>query len=164
MSPNRIVGGKRDHRVLFLYNVFKQQLESNWITAPRICPEENVDISEIAKKYNNIYPDIEQVFNRAPLPKLFPGENTQEMASCWLTNFDQAADSLLYVPTETVYLQYDWTNNGQLKDVFTITNNILIQETLSYTNQQISEINKQVFDHITTDVINGLENYTTSSK
>jgi hypothetical protein len=25
------------------------------------------------------------------------------MASCWLTNFDEAADSLIYVPTETVY-------------------------------------------------------------
>jgi hypothetical protein len=38
MSPNRIVGGKRDHRVLFLYNVFKQGLEHNHISAPRICP------------------------------------------------------------------------------------------------------------------------------
>jgi hypothetical protein len=27
MSPNRIVAGKRDHRVLFLYNVFKSGLE-----------------------------------------------------------------------------------------------------------------------------------------
>jgi hypothetical protein len=25
------------------------------------------------------------------------------MASCWLTNFDEAGDSLIYVPTETVY-------------------------------------------------------------
>jgi hypothetical protein len=25
------------------------------------------------------------------------------MTSCWLTNFDEVADSLLYVPTETVY-------------------------------------------------------------
>jgi hypothetical protein len=25
------------------------------------------------------------------------------MASCWLTNFSEAADSLVYVPTETVY-------------------------------------------------------------
>ena len=43
------------------------------------------------------------MFNRAPLPKLFPGEDEQLMSSCWLTNFDQAADSLVYVPTETVY-------------------------------------------------------------
>ena len=103
MSPNRIVAGKRDHRVLFLYNVFKQKLESNWISAPRVCQYENIDISEIAKKYNNIYSDIEQVFRDANLPKLFPGEETQQMTSCWLTNFNEAADSLVYVPTETVY-------------------------------------------------------------
>jgi hypothetical protein len=103
MSPNRIVAGKRDHRVLFLYNVFKNQLEHNWISAPRVCAYENVDISVIAQKYCNIYPDIEQVFNRATLPKLFPGEDAPLMSSCWLTNFDEAADSLVYVPTETVY-------------------------------------------------------------
>jgi hypothetical protein len=103
MSPNRIVAGKRDHRVLFLYNIFKQGLEHNWISAPRTCVYENVDISVVASKYNNIYSDIEQVFVDADLPRLFPGEHTQEMASCWLTNFDEVADSLIYVPTETVY-------------------------------------------------------------
>ena len=103
MSPNRIVAGKRDHRVLFLYNVFKYQLDNNHISAPRICTYENVDISEIAKKYNNIYSDIEQVFKNAALPRLFSGEETQEMASCWLTNFTEASDSLFYVPTETVF-------------------------------------------------------------
>lgn len=103
ISPNRIVAGKRDHRVLFLYNVFKQNLEHNWISAPRICPYENVDISQIALKYKNVYPDIEQVFLDANLPRLFPGEDTQKMTSCWLTNFDESADSLVYVPTETVY-------------------------------------------------------------
>ena len=103
MSPNRIIAGKRDHRVLFLYHVFKNQLENNWISAPRTCSYEKIDISTIANKYCNIYPDIEQVFKQAPLPILFPGEETQHMASCWLTNFDEAADSLVYVPTETVY-------------------------------------------------------------
>ena len=103
MSPNRIVAGKRDHRVLFLYQIYKNKLEHNHISAPRICPQENVDISNIAKKYNNIYSDIEQVFNNAKLPKLFAGEETQTMTSCWLGNFDEAKDSLVYVPTETVY-------------------------------------------------------------
>jgi hypothetical protein len=103
ISPNRIIAGKRDHRVLFLYNVFKYNLENNWISAPRTCVYENIDISVVAKKYNNIYPDIEQMFRTADLPKLFPGEETQQMTSCWLTNFDEAADSLVYVPTETVY-------------------------------------------------------------
>ena len=103
MSPNRIIAGKRDHRVLFLYHIFKQKLDHNWISAPRVCSYENVDISTIANKYCNTYPDIEQVFNSADLPRLFPGEETQQMTSCWLTNFTEAADSLVYVPTETVY-------------------------------------------------------------
>ena len=103
MSPNRIVGGRRDHRVLFLYHIFKNNLQHNYISAPRICPQEKVDIVEIAKKYNNTYMDIEQVLINADLPKLFAGEETQVMTSCWLGNFAEAQDSLLYVPTETLY-------------------------------------------------------------
>ncbi len=103
MSPNRIVAGKRDHRVLFLYNIFKNNLEHNHISAPKICTYENVDISTVARKYCNTYPDIEQVFDQANLPRLFSGEETQQMTSCWLSNFTEAQDSLIYVPTETVY-------------------------------------------------------------
>ena len=103
MSPNRIVAGKRDHRVLFLYNIFKHKLEHNHISAPRVCSYEKIDISTIATKYCSIYPDIKQVFDQARLPKLFSGEETQPMTSCWLTNFNEAANSLIYVPTETVY-------------------------------------------------------------
>jgi hypothetical protein len=87
----------------FLYNVFKNQLEHNHISAPRICPVEQVDITSIAQKYTNVYQDIINVFNTADLPRIFAGENTQTMASCWLTNFDEVVDSLVYVPTETVY-------------------------------------------------------------
>jgi len=103
MSPNRIIAGKRDHRVLFLYNIFKKELGHNHISAPRICQYEHVDISIIAQKYINVYQDISKVFNRAQLPRLFNGEETQQMTSCWLSNFNEAADSLIYVPTETVF-------------------------------------------------------------
>ena len=103
MSPNRIVAGKRDHRVLFLYNIFKHGLENNHISAPRTCQYEGVDIAAIASKYCNTYPDIEQVFKSAELPRLFEGEANQIMSSYNLTNFAEAADSLIYVPTETVY-------------------------------------------------------------
>jgi hypothetical protein len=103
MSPNRIIGGNRDHRVLFLYHIFKQELIHNHISAPRVCPYENQDISNIGTKYYNTYPDIVQVLNQAQLPKIFQGESTQEMSSCWLTNFVEAQDSVFYVPTETVY-------------------------------------------------------------
>ncbi len=102
MSPNRIVAGKRDHRVLFLYNVFRHGLDNNYISAPRTCPYENVDISQIALKYNNTYPDIEQVFLDAELPRYFAGEDTQIMSSYCLGNYAEAQDSLVYVPTETV--------------------------------------------------------------
>jgi hypothetical protein len=103
MSPNRIVGGQRDHRVLFLYNVFKNQLEQNHISAPRVCPAEGVDITSIAQKYTNVYQDISRVLDQAKLPMTFDGEDTQEMTSCWLGNYAEAQDSLVYVPTETVY-------------------------------------------------------------
>ena len=103
MSPNRIIGGQRDHRVLFLYHVFKKNLEHNNITVPKICPYENVDISSVSVKYCNTYPDIMQVFDQAKLPRLFSNEATQQMTSCWLTNFSEAQNSLVYVPTETVY-------------------------------------------------------------
>jgi hypothetical protein len=103
MSPNRIVAGKRDHRMLFLYNVFRHGLEHNHISAPRICQYEGVDIASIAQKYNNVYQDIVTVFEQAALPRLFEGEDSQQMTSCWLGNFAEAQDSLVYVPTETVY-------------------------------------------------------------
>jgi hypothetical protein len=103
MSPNRIVAGKRDHRVLFLYHIFKQGLQNNHISAPRICPVEDVDITSIAQKYTSVYQDIVEVFENADLPRTFTGEETQQMTSCWLSNFSEALDSLIYVPTETVY-------------------------------------------------------------
>ena len=103
MSPNRIVGGRRDHRVLFLYNVFKHGLENNHISAPRVCQYEGVDIASIAQKYIHVYQDITDVLDRADLPRLFAGEDQQEMHSYQLGNFAEAADSLVYVPTETVY-------------------------------------------------------------
>ena len=103
MSPNRIVGGQRDHRVLFLYNLFKQELENNHISAPRVCQYEHVDISIIAQKYAHVYQDITDVLNAADLPRLFAGEGQQEMHSYQLGNWAEAADSLVYVPTETVY-------------------------------------------------------------
>jgi hypothetical protein len=103
MSPNRIVAGKRDHRVLFLYNVFKHGLEQNHISAPKVCQYEGVDISIIAQKYTHVYQDITDVFKAADLPRLFVGEDQQEMHSYQLGNFTEAQDSLVYVPTETVY-------------------------------------------------------------
>jgi hypothetical protein len=103
MSPNRIVGGKRDHRVLFLYHIFRNNLEHNNISAPRICPHEGVDITSIAQKYTDVYQDIATVIRDADLPRVYAGEPTQQMSSCWLGNYGEAEQSMIYVPTETVY-------------------------------------------------------------
>ena len=101
--PNRIIGGRRDHRVLLLYHVFQRQLHNNWISAPRICPVEGAHIEHIAQRYVSAYPDIVSTLTAADLPRTFPGETEQRMTSCWLTNFEQCADSVVYVATETVY-------------------------------------------------------------
>lgn len=103
MSPNRIVGGHRDHRVLFLYEVINRNLQHNHISAPRTCPVEKTDITHIASKYQDHIPDITQVLSTEELPIMFANENIQKMSSCWLDNFKEAADSMFYVPTETVY-------------------------------------------------------------
>ena len=108
ISPNRIIGGKRDHRVLFLYHIFKNSLENNYITCPKVCPEENVSVNDVAIKYTTQYPDIFDMFNNANLPYLFKDEDTQVMSSCWITNFNESADSVFYVPTETVYFGRRW--------------------------------------------------------
>jgi hypothetical protein len=103
MSPNRIIGGERDHRVLFIYHCERLGIMHNHLSAPATCPVEHVAIDTIASKYNNRYHDIEQVIRSAALPRLFRGEEAQQMTSCWLGNFAEAMDSMIYVPTETVY-------------------------------------------------------------
>lgn len=103
MSPNRIIAGDRDHRVLFAYHCIQNSLVHNYISCPRICPHENIEISAVGKKYSNTYPDISQILDDSDLPWLLPGESTQIMTSCWLSNFQEATESLLYVPTETVF-------------------------------------------------------------
>jgi len=109
ISPNRIVGGKRDHRVLFLYHIIKNSLDNNnYVTCPLICPAENIKITDIAIKYAKKYPDIKSTFDNANLPYLFKDEEIQVMSSCWLTNFDESADSIIYVATETVFFGNRW--------------------------------------------------------
>lgn len=103
ISPNRIIGGERQHRVLFVYHCAKHNLLHNHLSAPKICPDQGQDICDIALSFTDRYPDIRQVLRDNQFPKLFQGEDIQRMTSCWLSNFDEAMQSLIYVPTETVY-------------------------------------------------------------
>ena len=114
-SANRIIGGERGHRVIQLYFFQMLDLMHNHISAPRVCPVENKDIVEIAKFYQHRYPvdngtgqndtnrGIVDVVSEMDLPRLFPGEDTQRMSSCWLDQFDLCSESLVYHVSETVF-------------------------------------------------------------
>lgn len=102
ISPNRIVGGARRHRIELLYYIFKRNLTDNWISCPKDCPVEGTPIRDIAQTLVNVYPDIQDVFASQDLPLNFPNEAGHPMHSCWLSLFDEAADSLLYLVSETV--------------------------------------------------------------
>jgi hypothetical protein len=98
ISPNRIIGGRRDHRVELMYQLLKRKIDQAWISFPRVCPVEGVEPHQVVS-----HADAQAVFAGANLPWDFPGESDHPMHSCWLSLFDQAATSLAYVVTETVY-------------------------------------------------------------
>ena len=114
-SPNRIIGGERSHRVIQLFDFQRRGLMHNHISAPLICPVENIHIKDIAEFYRHIYPDddtntdlnfrkgIVNTVSEMELPRLFPGEEIQQMSSCWLDHFDLCFESLIYHVSETVF-------------------------------------------------------------
>jgi len=112
MSPNRIIGGQRDHRVLWLYHIARANLSHNHISAPRVCPYESVDIISVAQRFQERYPDILEVLTEMSLPRCFQGESQQLMTSSTLGNFAEVHDSMIYVPTETIY----WGNRTHLTE------------------------------------------------
>ena len=102
IAPNRIVAGERQHRLEVLYHIFKNGMLNNHISCPATCPAENISILDAVKPLTARYPDIESVFAQQTLPINFEGETDHPMHSCWLSLFDQSAESLLYLVTETV--------------------------------------------------------------
>ena len=102
LAPNRIVAGERQHRLEMLYWIFKMRMTDNHVSCPSVCPAENIAILDAIQPLKDKYPDIETVFAEQSLPLNFEGETDHPMHSCWLSLFDQAAESLLYLVTETV--------------------------------------------------------------
>lgn len=102
VAPNRIIAGERQHRLEVLYHIFKNNMLNNHISCPLVCPAENISIHDAVRPLISKYPDIESVFAKQNLPINFAGETDHPMHSCWLSLFDECADSLLYLVTETV--------------------------------------------------------------
>ncbi len=102
VAPNRIIAGERQHRLEMLYHIFRNKLTDNHISCPDVCPAEHISIYEAIKPLAAKYPDIETVFANATLPRNFQGETDHPMHSCWLSLFDECAESMLYLVTETV--------------------------------------------------------------
>jgi hypothetical protein len=102
LAPNRIVAGHRLHRLQMLYWIFKLNMTNNHISCPQTCPAENISILDAVQPLKSMYPDIESVFAQQTLPINFAKETGHPMQSCWLDLFDQSAESLAYLVTETV--------------------------------------------------------------
>jgi len=102
LAPNRIIAGERRHRLEMLYWIFKLDLAHNHVSCPETCPAENIAILDAVQPLEALYPDIVDVFQSQSLPMNFKGETEHPMHSCWLSLFDQSAESLLYLVTETV--------------------------------------------------------------
>lgn len=103
VNPNRIVGGHRQHRLMLMYNLIKKNIRNSWTSFPLTCPYEKENVIDIVKRHQHTYPDIVEVFESAGLPWHFPGETDHPMHSCWLSLYDQCAESAAYVVTETVF-------------------------------------------------------------
>jgi hypothetical protein len=100
ICANRIIGGRRDHRIMLMYHLLKAQIKNAWISFPRDCPGEQRDILDLAAQFDS---DVLDTFRQAELPLCFPGEIDHPMHSCWLSLFQENASSLAHVVTETVY-------------------------------------------------------------
>jgi hypothetical protein len=102
IAPNRIIAGKRKHRLEVLYHIFKNNMTNNHISCPAVCPAENISTLDAVAPLASKYPDIKSVFAAQTLPINFTGETDHPMHSCWLSLFNESAESLLYLVTETV--------------------------------------------------------------
>ena len=102
LAPNRIVAGERQHRLEMLYWIFKLGMTNNHVSCPAVCPAEDISILDAVQPLKTKYSDIDDVFEQQVLPLNFKNETDHPMQSCWLDLFDESAESLLYLVTETV--------------------------------------------------------------
>jgi hypothetical protein len=102
VMPNRIIAGRRQHRLIMLYHIFKLGMIDNHISCPKLCPAENIHVMEAVEPLTEFYPDIKEVFAPYNFPITFNNELDAPMHSYQLSLFNECAESLLYLVTETV--------------------------------------------------------------
>lgn len=106
ICPNRIIGGKRKHRVLLMHHLLTKNIKNALISFPKVCPAENIPIEMIVNELETDYPGIKTTIERANFPWHFQSDiesNTEHpMHSCILSLFNECATSLVFVVTETV--------------------------------------------------------------
>ena len=103
ISANRIIGGRRDHRILLFFQLQYHNVKNALISFPKTCPVENIEAVDIAKKFEPTYSKIVATIKQAELPWNFPEEQDHPMASCWLDLFDISSKCLATLVTETSY-------------------------------------------------------------
>jgi len=108
ISTNRIVGGRRDHRILLMYHLLKNNINSALISFPAVCPAEHQSVLTLSQSLSDRYPDIVTTLESAEFPWNMPGESGHPMHSCWLSLFEENANSLIHVITETAYFGRKW--------------------------------------------------------
>lgn len=107
-NANRIIDGRRDHRILMMYHLVRNQCHNGYSSFPRQCPDSQRDVLDIVQKFSKDFPDIVDTFASLDLPMNLPGETGHPMHSCWLSQFDAVADSLVYIVTETLAQGRRW--------------------------------------------------------
>jgi hypothetical protein len=100
-SANRIVGGRREHRVRLLLKLLEHNVHNACISFPDQCPVEGQSVLDLAHALGG--DQARELVRQAQLPWNFSGETGHPMKSYCLTQFHETASSLAYVITETVF-------------------------------------------------------------
>lgn len=104
ISANRIIGGRRDHRLLLFYKLIRDKATNNSIISfPAECPETKQSVLEIASKYQPMWDDLPDVLSSVDLPWNFPNEQGHPMTSFTLDLVELSSKCLARVVTETSF-------------------------------------------------------------
>jgi hypothetical protein len=91
-----------------MYHLLRHQIEHSWTSFPAVCPAEQKSVSALSQPLTDRYPDIVATLESAEFPWNMPGESGHPMHSCWLSLFEENANSLIHLVTETAYFGRKW--------------------------------------------------------